>query len=413
VARPELTGTLSGSRIGEREVDQPVSFRPWGSISAGVVERASEALTFEEALSSPCRTCTTSPCCTHLPIHNFRVGTVGDLSYAAYLLNFDHIRLGVSRAGDWSVYYVHPCRFLDTDRFTCTVHDTDLQPEICRNYNPYHCWYKKSLTASTTEDFVLLDRARLEFLTAHVTFDDLRNVVGMPDWDELVVALDGISDDDPWATSEVPIADPVYDEWERVVFGGSVPAANAAPLDFAADNDPCGGCSAPCCETLVFPQGLPATKSAIDFYRFCLGFPGVELSISDAGWSLVVKTRCRHLVAGRCSIFGQPERPLFCRYYDAWKCTYRVEFGEARPADSVRARLDDLPAVTECFSVDAYGTIVGTAAVGEIRARIEQSWRDRGAVTTPVRPQRTRTRTPQPVTLTRRSPPRHLEPATL
>src|SRR5690606_35034612 len=46
-----------------------MSKTPWNSIAEGVVPLAEGRLTFPEALVSPCASCQTAPCCTHLPLH--------------------------------------------------------------------------------------------------------------------------------------------------------------------------------------------------------------------------------------------------------------------------------------------------------------------------------------------------------
>ncbi|TNM39712.1 hypothetical protein FHP29_12665 [Nocardioides albidus] len=352
------------------------AFIPWHSVAAGVTAPRTEPLTFGEALESPCATCSTSPCCTHLPVHTFRVATLGDLSYAAYLLNFDRIRLGVTRTGDWSAYYVRPCRFLDPTELTCTVHETAQQPQICRNYNPFQCWYRRSMTASVTDDFMFIDRSRLEFIAEHVRFDDQRAIVAIPDWDDLLVAFAGLSDDEPWDEQAAIPDDGARTQWQRQVLDpdGVVPAHRRL-LAFADDAEPCGSCSAPCCETVEFPQGHPTSRSSLDFFQFCLGFPGVELLISDAGWTLAVKTRCRHLADGRCSVYGDPQRPLLCRYYDAWRCTYRDRYLTPRPTASLRITLEDFGALTDTVTVDATGTIVEIEPLEGIRSRMEAAWR--------------------------------------
>lgn len=360
-------------------MEQTITFTPWRSIKAGVVTLEDRPLSFTESRESPCATCSTSPCCTHLPVHNFRVATFADLSHAGYLLNFDRIRLGVTQGGDWSVYYVQPCQFLDRGDFTCTVHNTPEQPQICQNYNPYSCWYRKALTSSTTEDFVLLDRSRLSWLTDHTVFDEMRNVVAMPHWDDMRAAIDELGDE-PGTPAEPPLADPAYDAWAALVASGEpLDAAGEAPekLTYTDNQDPCTGCSAPCCSTLEFAQGMPILRSTIDYYRFCLGFPGVELSITDTGWNLVIKTTCRHLDNGQCSVYGQPERPLECRYYDAWKCTYRIEFGQPRPAGAVRVRLEHFDALTECLAFDNDGAVLSLPTVTELRSHVEERWRER------------------------------------
>lgn len=359
----------------ETPVEQRVEIQPWRSIRAGSRPRALRTMSFHDGLASPCATCATSPCCTHLPIHTFTTSTVGELSYAAYLANFDRIRLGIKPDGEWSAYYVHPCRFLDRDTMGCTVHDQPAQPQICRTYNPYNCWYERNLTSEVADGFLQVDRARLDWLLDHVTVDEHRDVVSMPPWDDLQAAFVGLGDP-PSVGADDPPADPAFDEWER--------AARTDPdvadrwhvvIDHRFDDpavvDPCTGCSAPCCETLTFPQGPPTSRSALDFLQFALGFPGVEAMLTDSGWWLVVRTRCRHLAGGRCGVFGRPERPLFCRYYDERTCTYRTTVGTPRPAGSFRIRLEHLAAVAECLRFDGSGTVTSVPPVEDIRRHVE------------------------------------------
>ena len=157
----------------------PEDTRPAGVSSSG------HRLSLAEARRSPCLSCSTSPCCTHLPIHSFTMSTLMDLDNARYLLNFDAIDLGLSASGEWSVYYARPCRFLDPRDATCTIHATERQPNICATYNPYSCWYRR-VFSQPTEDFVWFDRERLERLAEHVAFDDYRRIVEVPSWDSLV-----------------------------------------------------------------------------------------------------------------------------------------------------------------------------------------------------------------------------------
>src|SRR5688500_6248860 len=96
-------------------------------------------------------------------------------------------------------------------------------------------------------------------------------------------------------------------------------------------------------------------------------------------WWVVVKTRCQHLDGGRCAIFGKPERPLQCTFYDAAKCTYVEEFANPRPAHAVRVRLDDFDRVAEGIDVDTEGRVVGIKPVALLRERIESRWREEAA----------------------------------
>ena len=358
---------------------QDVQFTPWRSIRAGVVTPSVESRSYANSLASPCLSCSTSPCCTHLPIHTFQVSSLGDLNYAGYLLNFAHIRLAISRSGDWSVYYVTPCRFLDRIAFTCTLHGTDAQPNICANYNPYGCWYRRAFTSADGEELVLVDRARLDRLAEILLFDEHQRLVSAPNFDTVRAELSRIADEADPDEADPPIADPAFDGWldELQGRGGPLPDADVETFSAAGvpGKSPCSGCSAPCCETLAFPQGVPTGASGFDWFRFCLGFPGIELSITQEQWSVVVKTRCRHLLDGRCSVYGQPSRPLFCRYYDEWKCSYRVEFGRTRPPASFRVRLEQFDALLECFDLDESGALVAMSPHDAMRAHVEASIR--------------------------------------
>ena len=105
--------------------------------------------------------------------------------------------------------------------------------------------------------------------------------------------------------------------------------------------DACSGCGAYCCKTLVFPHGRPSHRRNLDYLQFALGFPGVEVGVSDGEWQLVVRARCRHLTDDdRCGVYGSPERPSICRYYDASTCSYVVQFGQTRPRGFLRVRLE-------------------------------------------------------------------------
>lgn len=356
---------------------------PWNSISESVVTSAGDGpISLDRALESPCMSCETSPCCTHLPLINFKVTNLVELDHARYLLNFERIELGISAAGDWSAYYTYPCRYLDRENFRCTVHGTPTQPQICVNYNPYNCWYKRVFAQGQNQEFVRLDRARFEFLLQYIELNEARQIVAVPAWDDLVALMRGFKDQ-PGATLPEPANDdPALNAWQEWLLGSeAVEEANPAPAGQSYDqlSDPCSGCSAYCCTTLVFPQGLPASISNLDYYRFCLGFPGVELAISDNIWSIVIKTRCIHLSAdNRCNLYGEPQRPLICRYYDAWKCDYKPQYGQTRPDGFMRLRLEQFAWLKDCYSFDDQGRIMGLPPVEMVRQYIEQQWREAG-----------------------------------
>ena len=72
-------------------------FVPWNSISESLVDYGQRRLHYPEGLASPCVTCRSAPCCTHLRVQTFRATKLMELDLARYLLNFERIELGTSR----------------------------------------------------------------------------------------------------------------------------------------------------------------------------------------------------------------------------------------------------------------------------------------------------------------------------
>jgi Fe-S-cluster containining protein len=355
--------------------------QPWISIDAGTIAPAERPLGWAEALQSPCATCQSAPCCTYLPLYKFRVDTLYHLDHARYLTNFDRIELGVDASGQWSAFYRYPCRFLDRETFRCQIHGKPEQPSICKHYNPYACWYRKNLRTPVSEGFLRIDRPRMEFILAHTVFDDQRNIVEVPSWGSMSEAFAALPCEPQRADDGEVGADPIFDRWQQQIVA---PEALARPPErtyaYGELRDPCSGCEAHCCTTLLFPHEAPANAANLDYLAFCLGFPGIELAVSDRGWQLVVKTRCRHLTTDhRCAVHGQPERPLICSYYDANHCEYKPQFGVSRPEDFVRVRLAQFPALVGCFRFDAQGAVTAFPRAEAIRTAIEASWRDAAA----------------------------------
>lgn len=47
-------------------------FVPWNSIRESLVDFGERRLRYPQGLASPCLTCRTAPCCTHLRVQTFR-----------------------------------------------------------------------------------------------------------------------------------------------------------------------------------------------------------------------------------------------------------------------------------------------------------------------------------------------------
>jgi hypothetical protein len=215
----------------------------------------------------------------------------------------------------------------------------------------------------------------------HVVFDDNRRIVAVPDWEEVVDTFHSMPLQRVRAPAPPP--DPIIEEWRALVLSEKPPVDDTPAVRRYADpqvSDPCQGCGAWCCKMLVFNRGLPGDASQLEFLRYCLGFPGVEVGVSAEGWAVIVRTTCRHLEGNRCSVYGTDERPLKCSYYDALSCGYRGHFSQPRPDDIVRVSRDQFGIVTSSIMFDDLGRILAIPPIEVLRNRLEEAERSASRV---------------------------------
>jgi hypothetical protein len=335
-----------------------------------------DRLTYRQALEPPCFSCTASPCCTYLLLGDFRIETLLDVDHAVYLSNFEGIYLGLAPDRKVDIYFHQPCGYLDVPSGLCTVHGTPVQPAVCVQYNAHVCGYRHRMAADVDRDGPHLDARRVAWLAEHTVFDDDRRVVRLPDWEEMLDAFGAM----PLTRTpaRAPEPDPITEEWRSIVLSQKAPDGRTRPVRRYSDPevaDPCTGCGAWCCQTLIFNRGMPADVSQLEFLRYCLGFPGVEVGVAEDSWAIIVRTRCRHLEDNRCAVFGTGERPLKCGYYDAVGCSYRRHFGDPRPPDIMRVRRQQFRLVADSIVFDDLGRIVAIPPLDVLRNRLEEAER--------------------------------------
>jgi hypothetical protein len=291
-----------------------------------------------------------------------------DLDYARFLLGFDGIELVLLANGRWRVHFHAACRLLDAAH-RCTVHGTEAQPHICRDYDAYACSYRPLWVEGDETGAFRIDERRLAVLSAEIGFDRRRRIATLPSWEwmaETFAAL-GPAEVTPAGRGSTPTAGNAIAEAPPERGVADVPGGGTARpgargvgqgdgrhLRFLDPEvqDPCATCAAWCCTRLVFPIPPPERLAQLDFVRFSLGFPGVEVAIDEDGWALVLATRCRHLRGTRCSLYGTPERPLHCSSFSALGCRYPESFGDGGPRDGVRLGFDQLEALLELATVE-------------------------------------------------------------
>jgi hypothetical protein len=297
-----------------------------------------------------------------------------ELDYARYLLNFDRIELTLHAGGLWRAHYIHPCRNLDVATHLCQVHGSELQPLTCKNFNAWQCSYKRIYDGPELGEAIRMDRGRVEALASMLVFDGYRRIIEAPDMVELSESLP------PLLEAEWPPAldSKIYTRWKHEVIDGP---RQEVPQEYGFQErpDPCSGCLAWCCTRLNFPQETPNNEANLEHLRFLAGFPGIELGHGPDGWTVVVRTTCRHRVLepsgqGRCGIFGIPERPIACQSYQASTCAYKARFGQTNPAFYTRIDYESLNAVLALYRLDSQGYIRARPGYDQVREAIEADW---------------------------------------
>lgn len=325
----------------------------------------SPMLSFTEAREEACLTCSGSPCCRHLNLQTFDIDTVADLDYALYVLNFEGIYISLVRDMRTAQIFLHQdCRQLDPDGL-CSVHSTPAQPAICVEYRSHDCSYRRAFLDEVNDEQPLVDREQMRWFVEQLTFDEERRIVGRPFWPDVVAGFRRLSK--PRSPA-------------RVNDGGSLIQIRlpqtSAPHRFADPGvgQPCESCPGWCCRSLVFPRRPPWSARDLEFLRYCLGFPSVELKMSDEGWAVVVNTSCRHHVDSRCAVYGTDERPIRCGDYDELKCEFKAHFGPATPSESIRIGPDEFPHVADLMVFDDMGRVRFIPSVRAVQQALHQTY---------------------------------------
>lgn len=314
----------------------------------------SSTLSFDQCIESPCTGCS-APCCQFLPLHDFGIQRFQDVDYARYLLNFENIELALVSGTTWRVHYRAPCSRL-SPMGGCTLHNSPEKPQVCLNYDAYNCFYRPMFIDTETSNFLRFDAQRFEEFASMLEFDSTGMVVSLPSPERLKDQLPQFVEH-PFQPIAIPT--PIL--------------TSSSTNSFRSFQRQCEGCAAWCCQTLSFPFAGIEAVSNLDYIWFCLGFPGVELCITETSMSIFVHSRCRNLKSttqGGCSIFDKPERPLVCQRYDGMNCAYKVQVGTIDPTSSVRVSRSEFDALQQQCHFDAEGKIVDVLDLSALQLAI-------------------------------------------
>ena len=266
-------------------------------------EPRDQLLDKKTARNSPCLQCSDAPCCKLLHLEDFPIASLVDFDKIGYYLNFENIEAILSPGGKCTIYYSATCRFFQEEDATCSIHNQKEQPSICMHYSPYRCFYKHAEKDKKSIEYgnIWLNQERLSRIQEMVLFDEDRQIAQVPPFQEMVQVVNTIP-------------------YRKESHSGS-----SCPETFREEmSGPCSRCGALCCTHLLFPSMIPSTRGNLDYYQYTLGFPGVEYLVTNKVWGVLVHTRCKYLNKGNgCSVYNKDERPLYCRYFDPYKCYVR------------------------------------------------------------------------------------------
>lgn len=306
-------------------------------------------LNYSEALQSPCSTCN-AICCYYLPLQSFSIHNLMELERLRFYLCFPNIVIGVSVAGQWSVYYTVPCRHLDLETRLCAVHDTLEHPKTCSAYNEHDCWYQRALRDSPT-GFIRFNRTSFNQIVKLIQFDEERNIKSVPSWSE----ISRICANNPVISNpQESLKNALNNKIKLINHNGHHPKTLTE-----MKNNPCLGCEAPCCRSLFFPHPIPSSFMQLDYVRFTLNFPGVEYIVNPNSWWLVVSTTCDFFNQEelKCELFGKPERPLPCVHLNQWDCgQYKQIISDQ--TTMLRLTHENFDSFTENFKFDEFGIVM-------------------------------------------------------
>jgi hypothetical protein len=100
------------------------------------------------------------------------------------------------------------------------------------------------------------------------------------------------------------------------------------------ENYPCEVCSAPCCRYLLIPHKAPTNWMEIDFIRYVLNFPKINVTVTKkGGWGILIEQDCIHFDPKNqnCRVHNTSTQPKTCVYFNPYQCNYRLNIESKNP----------------------------------------------------------------------------------
>lgn len=127
-----------------------------------------------------------------------------------------------------------------------------------------------------------------------------------------------------------------------------------------SEENPCNGCSAPCCRMLLIPHPTPSTFMDLDYIRYMVGFQNVEMILNQDGrWQVVIEQICQLLdqELNLCTVHNTPRKPKTCVFFNPYRCWYKRNFTTENPPEIIRIDIEAIETILERVHFDQNGNI--------------------------------------------------------
>jgi Fe-S-cluster containining protein len=143
-----------------------------------------------------------------------------------------------------------------------------------------------------------------------------------------------------------------------------------------SEENPCIGCSAPCCRILLIPHPVPATFMDLDYIRYMVGFQSVKMVLNkDGTWHVLLEQNCRLLdqETNRCTAHNTARKPKTCVFFNPFRCWYKRNFTTSDPPDLIRIDMHAMEVILERVVFDDEGNIAEIPTWEMVRDMVKTS----------------------------------------
>lgn len=140
--------------------------------------------------------------------------------------------------------------------------------------------------------------------------------------------------------------------------------------------NPCHNCEAPCCKMLLIPYPTPNTFMDLDYVKYMLGFPGINMILYKNGtWQVQVEQNCRHLNLENnlCDLHGTPHKPKTCSFFNPYNCFYKHNFIGDNPRSIIKIDANSFEILINQIQFDELGKIISIPAQEVIERIVRES----------------------------------------